>query len=100
MAPCQTVPPGGLGRIGPGLATLSLLDGLTLQPVLGRLTGVMVCHCEAVNDAAIREEIAAGALDSDDLADRCGVGSRCGGCVSVVEQLLAQFGLDASPVAA
>ena len=60
----------------------------------------MVCHCEAVNDAAIRAEIADGALDAEALASRCGAGSRCGGCSSVVEQLLAQFGLDAEPVAA
>jgi bacterioferritin-associated ferredoxin len=60
----------------------------------------MVCHCKAVNDAAIRAEIADGALDSETLASRCGAGTRCGGCLTVVEQLLAQFGLDAEPVAA
>jgi bacterioferritin-associated ferredoxin len=61
---------------------------------------MMVCHCEAVNDVAIRSEIAAGALDSEALASRCGAGSRCGGCLTVVEQLLAQFGLEAEAVAA
>jgi bacterioferritin-associated ferredoxin len=60
----------------------------------------MVCHCEAVNDTAIRAEIADGALDPEALASRCGAGSRCGGCRPVVEQLLAQFGLSADPVAA
>jgi bacterioferritin-associated ferredoxin len=75
-------------------------DGLTFHSLLGRLTAVMVCHCEAVNDVVIRDEIAAGALDSEALADRCGAGTRCGGCVSVVEQLLAQFGLGAEAVAA
>jgi bacterioferritin-associated ferredoxin len=73
---------------------------LTLRDLLGRLTAVMVCHCEAVNDVVIRDEIAAGALDSEALAARCGAGTRCGGCVNVVEQLLAQFGLDPQPVAA
>jgi len=53
-----------------------------------------------VNDVVIRDEIAAGALDSGSLADRCGAGARCGGCLTVVEQLLAQFGLGAEPVAA
>ncbi len=68
--------------------------------LLGRLTDVMVCHCEAVNDVAIRAEIADGALDPETLASRCGAGTRCGGCITVVEQLLAQFGLEAEPVAA
>ena len=60
----------------------------------------MVCHCEAVNDAAIRAEIAEGALDAEALADRCGAGSRCGGCRPVVERMLTQFGLAADAVAA
>jgi bacterioferritin-associated ferredoxin len=71
-----------------------------LQVLLGRLIVVMVCHCEAVNDVAIRTEIAAGAMDADDLAARCGAGARCGGCRTVVERLLAQFGLEPEPVAA
>ncbi len=29
---------------------------------------MMICHCYAVNDRAIRTEIAAGALDADALA--------------------------------
>ena len=69
-----------------------------MHRVLGKLIAVMVCHCEAVNDTAIRAEIEAGALDADSLAERCGAGARCGGCHDVVDQLLAQFGLE--PVAA
>jgi bacterioferritin-associated ferredoxin len=46
-----------------------------------------------VNDRTIRSEIASGALDADDVADRCGAGSRCGSCRSVVEQIIA----DAQP---
>lgn len=71
-----------------------------MQWMLGILTPVMVCHCEAVNDAAICTEIAAGALDAEALAERCGVGAHCGGCHAVVEQLLTEFGLAADSVAA
>ncbi|HMQ24971.1 MAG TPA: (2Fe-2S)-binding protein [Acidimicrobiales bacterium] len=53
---------------------------------------MVVCHCEAVNDRRIREEIAAGALDAEALAERCGAGGRCGGCQETVDALLAQFG--------
>ena len=73
---------------------------MTFRELLGTLTAVMVCHCEAVNDVAIRAEIADGALDPETLASRCGAGAHCGGCLTVVEQLLAQFGLQAEPVAA
>jgi len=49
---------------------------------------MVVCHCNAVNDLRIREEIRAGALDADDLKSRCGAGARCGGCARVIEQIL------------
>lgn len=50
---------------------------------------MVVCHCAAVNDRAIRAEIEAGALDADALADRCGAGGRCGSCRPVIEAILA-----------
>ena len=50
---------------------------------------MVVCHCHAVNDKAIRAEIEAGALDADSLAARCGAGSRCGNCRPVLEAILA-----------
>ncbi len=53
-------------------------------------TDVVVCHCLAVNDRAILAAIVAGALDADELAERCGAGGRCGGCRPVIEALLAQ----------
>jgi bacterioferritin-associated ferredoxin len=54
---------------------------------------MVVCHCNAVNDRQIRSEILAGALDVDDVAARCTAGTRCGGCRSVVEALLAEHGV-------
>ena len=50
---------------------------------------MVVCHCRAVNDKAIVAEILSGAVDADTLAERCGAGTRCGGCRPVVEELLA-----------
>ncbi|CAN5717240.1 hypothetical protein BH20ACT2_BH20ACT2_04540 [soil metagenome] len=50
---------------------------------------MVVCHCLAVNDRRIRDEIASGALDADQVAERCGAGARCGGCRLVIEQLVA-----------
>lgn len=50
---------------------------------------MVVCHCHAVNDRRIRDEVASGALDAAALAERCGAGTGCGSCVSVVESILA-----------
>ena len=50
---------------------------------------MVICHCHAVNDKAIRAEIEAGALDADSLAERCGAGTRCGSCRPVLEAILA-----------
>ena len=57
---------------------------------------MVVCHWEAVNDRRIRDEITEGALDADALAERCGAGGQCGGCQETIEQLLRQFGLEAT----
>jgi bacterioferritin-associated ferredoxin len=54
-----------------------------------RHTGaVLVCQCVAVNDRRIVEEIETGALDLEDVAARCGAGTRCGGCHPTIEALL------------
>jgi bacterioferritin-associated ferredoxin len=73
---------------------------LTQHPALGILTTVMVCHCAAVNDTAIRSEIEAGVADATTLAERCGAGAGCGSCHDVVDALLRQFALDPEPVPA
>lgn len=49
---------------------------------------MVVCHCRAVNDAAIRAEIEQGALTTDEVAARCGAGSRCGGCRDTIDELV------------
>jgi bacterioferritin-associated ferredoxin len=54
---------------------------------------VVVCHCEVVSDRDVRAAIAAGADDLDAIGDRCGAAARCGGCIPVVEELLAEAAL-------
>jgi bacterioferritin-associated ferredoxin len=51
---------------------------------------MVVCHCNVVSDREIRAQVAAGALDADDIAERCRAGARCGGCKPVVEAILAE----------
>ncbi len=54
---------------------------------------MVVCHCNVVSDREIRAQIRSGALDAEDLAARCGAGTRCGGCLPVVDALLAEAGV-------
>ena len=49
---------------------------------------MLICHCRAVNDRVIRDTIAAGARRPEDIALRCGAGSRCGGCLPALRELL------------
>lgn len=51
----------------------------------------MVCHCLGVNDRRLRREVAAGALTAEQIAARCGAGTRCGGCRQTVEELLLEI---------
>ena len=49
---------------------------------------MLICHCRAVNDKAIRAAVLAGADDFDTLSGLCGAGSRCGGCIPAVVDLI------------
>lgn len=49
---------------------------------------MVICHCRAVNDKCIRAAILAGAHDPDEVARQCGAGSRCGGCLPALLELL------------
>lgn len=53
---------------------------------------MVVCHCRALTDRAIRAAIEAGARDVCELGRCCGAGSRCRGCWPVLRQLLAESG--------
>ncbi|MPY93958.1 MAG: (2Fe-2S)-binding protein [Acidimicrobiia bacterium] len=49
---------------------------------------MLVCHCWAVNDKQIRREILDGASGVDEVGERCGAGTSCGGCRVAIERLL------------
>ena len=50
---------------------------------------MILCHCRAVSDRAVRKAIDKGARDLDSVAARCGAGARCGGCHPALMSLLA-----------
>ena len=50
---------------------------------------MVICHCRAVNDQALGRHMAAGVRNERDLIRCSGAGSRCGGCLPHLRQLLA-----------
>jgi bacterioferritin-associated ferredoxin len=61
---------------------------------------MIVCHCNALNDRAIRAAVCAGARDADEVAERCGAGGDCGGCFEAIEHLVEAALRGQAPVAA
>lgn len=50
---------------------------------------MIVCHCHAVSDRTIVEEIVDGAESVAEVGARCLAGTGCGACVPRIEALLA-----------
>lgn len=51
---------------------------------------MLVCHCMAVYESEVRDEIDRGARDESDIADACEAGTVCGGCVPMIQALVGQ----------
>jgi bacterioferritin-associated ferredoxin len=49
---------------------------------------MLVGHCLRVFDGAIRECVRVGARTTEDVAARCGAGTRCGGCRDSIEAIV------------
>ena len=59
---------------------------------------MIVCHCKAVSDGAIRNAIADGAVDELDVAVSCGAGTGCGSCIDEVRRICESACSVAAPV--
>ena len=59
---------------------------------------MFVCSCRAVTDRTVDAAIASGADCIEEIAERCGAGSRCGGCWPELERLLHQHAESATLV--
>ena len=50
---------------------------------------MLICHCHAVNDRAIRDAaLAVGATEPEQITAMCGAGGHCGGCMPALQELL------------
>ncbi len=51
---------------------------------------MIVCHCQVVNDRAVRDSVARGARTLADVCRATGAGKDCGACVFSVRRLLCE----------
>ncbi len=49
---------------------------------------MIVCHCHSVTDREIRSSVQCGARSCEDVGEACGAGTGCGGCESLVEEIV------------
>lgn len=55
-----------------------------------------VCLCQAVKEAEVRQAVASGVDDVEQLAERLGVGTGCGSCREFAEALIEECAEDAN----
>ena len=56
-----------------------------------------VCLCRAVTENDVRSVVAEGASDANQVVERCGAGTGCGGCRYALRDLLASCGIVVEP---
>jgi len=61
---------------------------------------VIVCHCHAVSDRTIRACARQGACSLEEVGDATGAGTCCGGCHSVIEDIVRECTVDGPGAAA
>lgn len=49
---------------------------------------MIVCHCHAISDRAIRRAVREGAQSAAEITRHCGAGGSCGGCRPRIESLV------------
>jgi bacterioferritin-associated ferredoxin len=49
---------------------------------------MIVCHCHGVTDREIRNTVQCGARNCAEVAEACGASSGCGGCESLVAEIV------------
>ena len=60
---------------------------LTLS-IRGSLFAVIVCHCKAVTDHAVRDAVRDGARSCRQIARACEAGRSCGGCRPAIREII------------
>ena len=56
-----------------------------------------ICLCRAVTENDVRSVVAQGVRDVSQVVERCGAGTRCGGCRDALREVLATCGILVEP---
>ncbi len=56
-----------------------------------------ICLCRAVTESDVRSVVAEGVRDVGQVVERCGAGTRCGGCRDALREVLATCGIVVEP---
>ena len=59
-----------------------------------------VCLCQAVKEVDVRQAVATGVRNVDQLADALGVGTGCGSCRDFAQALIDEYGRESLSYAA
>ena len=51
---------------------------------------MILCQCQAVSDRDIRRAVRKGATTRREVMRQCGAGEMCGGCVPLIDQIVAE----------
>ena len=49
---------------------------------------MLICHCKGASERQIRRAVRAGAVTAPQVAEHCGAGGGCGGCIQAVEEIV------------
>ena len=49
---------------------------------------MLVCHCRCVFEREVRAAVRGGAQTPEEVSLACGAGAGCGGCQSVIEEII------------
>ena len=50
---------------------------------------MIICHCKAVTDRAIRKAVRGGANTRGEVAKACAANLSCGGCAPAIDEIIA-----------
>ncbi|HSC88636.1 MAG TPA: (2Fe-2S)-binding protein [Polyangiaceae bacterium] len=53
---------------------------------------MLICHCRAVHDRKIREQVLGGAQTVGQVGRATGAGTCCGGCVPAIREIVESVG--------
>jgi bacterioferritin-associated ferredoxin len=67
---------------------LNIIFRMTMLPGSRAGANLIVCHCHAVTEGAVRTAVRDGARCRRSVAQACSAGRSCGGCALLVDEII------------